>query len=244
MKRPSGSPSATPTPIPRTGLGNRRELMRALDEALDSRAGGVFLVLDLDHFKRLNDLHGHLAGDKVLLRVGRSLKKSGADERLLRATGGDEFAVLLPGADDETAEDVAAKILGRRWRRRCSSRARRSRSPRRSALPALAAASDEETALRQSDVALYAAKRAGRNSFAWFDEELEREITERLKLEEDIRARHQGGRVHAVLPAAGRSRSRQIIGFEALARWRSPTRGLLEAEASSRPPSAPGSSVR
>ena len=102
MKRPSGSPSATPTPIPTTGLANRRELMRSLTDALESRAGGVFLVLDLDHFKRINDLHGHLAGDKVLLRVAEASQKSSPTSACCARTGGDEFAVLLPGANAET----------------------------------------------------------------------------------------------------------------------------------------------
>ena len=61
---------------PGTNLANRRELMRSLSEALDSRVGGQFLVLDLDHFKRLNDLHGHLAGDKVLLSVAEAMQNA------------------------------------------------------------------------------------------------------------------------------------------------------------------------
>ena len=89
---------------------------------------------------------------------------------------------------------------------------------------------DEEAALRQSDVALYAAKRGGRNGFAWFDEELEREITERLKLEEDIRRGIKAGEFVPFFQPLVDLNSRQIIGFEALARWRSPSRGLLEAE--------------
>ena len=62
MRTPSGPRSATPIPIPTTGLANRRELMRSLADALAARAAGVLLLLDLDHFKRVNDLHGHLAG--------------------------------------------------------------------------------------------------------------------------------------------------------------------------------------
>jgi predicted signal transduction protein with EAL and GGDEF domain len=51
---------------PATGLANRRELMRTLSDALETKAAGVLLLLDLDHFKRVNDLHGHLAGDQLL----------------------------------------------------------------------------------------------------------------------------------------------------------------------------------
>ncbi len=215
---------------PATGLGNRRELVRALDEALDHRSGGVFLVLDLDHFKRVNDLHGHLAGDKVLRRVAEVSQKAAPKDACCARTGGDEFAVLLPSVDDATAEKVAAKILeglatplfieGAQIQVTASI-----------GLARLGGCNDEETALRQSDVALYAAKRAGRNAFAWFDRELEREIAERLKLEEDIRAGIKAGEFVPFFQPLVDLNSRQIIGFEALARWRSPSRGLVEAEA-------------
>src|SRR3954468_24265808 len=96
---------------PGTGLGNRRELMRALDHVLERNAGGVFLVLDLDHFKRVNDLHGHLAGDKVLLRVAEALRKSASAGACCARTGGDEFAVLLPGASAREGVRVDVQIL-------------------------------------------------------------------------------------------------------------------------------------
>src|SRR3954466_1102514 len=61
---------------PGTGLANRRELMRAIVEMLDNKAPGVLLLLDLDHFKRVNDLHGHTAGDRVLKAVAEALEQS------------------------------------------------------------------------------------------------------------------------------------------------------------------------
>src|SRR5437868_1655161 len=95
---------------PMTGLANRRELVRALDEAL-SVGKGVFLVLDLDHFKRVNDLYGHLAGDKVLRLVAEAAQKSAPAGSCCARTGGDEFAVLLPVAGAAAAEGIAQAIL-------------------------------------------------------------------------------------------------------------------------------------
>jgi predicted signal transduction protein with EAL and GGDEF domain len=94
----------------------------------------------------------------------------------------------------------------------------------------LSGCADDEAALRQSDVALYAAKRAGRNGFAWFDEELEREISDRLKLEEEIRRGIKAGEFVPFFQPLVDLDSRRIIGFEALARWRSPGGVLLEAD--------------
>lgn len=214
---------------PATGLANRRELMRALEDALQGKAGGILLVIDLDHFKRVNDLHGHLAGDKVLARVADASRKVAPEDACCARTGGDEFAVLLPSSNAAAAEDVAREILaavaeplffeGAQMQVTASI-----------GLARLEDCADEESALRQSDVALYAAKRSGRNGLAWFDKELEREITERLKLEEDIRHGIKAGEFVPFFQPLVDLGTRQIIGFEALARWRSPRRGLLEAE--------------
>jgi predicted signal transduction protein with EAL and GGDEF domain len=97
-------------------------------------------------------------------------------------------------------------------------------------LARLAGCANSETGLRQADVALYAAKRNGRNAFAWYDEELEREISERLKLEEDIRRGIKVGEFVPFFQPLVDLTTRRVVGFEALARWRSPARGLIEAD--------------
>ena len=214
---------------PGTNLANRRELMRSLSEALESGEGGQFLVLDLDHFKRLNDLHGHLAGDKVLLRVAEALQKYAPDGACCARTGGDEFAVLMPGSNEKAAEDVAEKVRSALAAPMFLEGAQVHVTASIGLAP-LPSCDDEEEVLRHSDVALYAAKRGGRNAIAWFDEELARELAERLKLEEDIRRGIKAGEFIPFFQPLVDLNSRQIVGFEALARWRSPARGLLEAE--------------
>jgi len=213
---------------PTTGLANRRELVRALDEALDTKSG-VFLVLDLDHFKRVNDLHGHLAGDKVLRLVAEAARDAAPADACCARTGGDEFAVLLPAADAAAAEAIARNILDR-LSVPSQIEGAQIQVTASIGLAHLSGCTDDEAALRQSDVALYAAKRAGRNGFAWFDEELEREITDRLKLEEEIRRGIKAGEFVPFFQPLVDLDSREIIGFEALARWRSPGGVLLEAD--------------
>ena len=213
---------------PTTGLANRRELVRALDAALLSRTG-VFLVLDLDHFKRVNDLRGHLAGDKVLRLVADAAREAAPNDACCARTGGDEFAILLPVADPEGAEAVAERII-QKLSIPALIEGAQIQVTASIGLTDLSGCADEEAALRQSDVALYAAKRAGRNGFAWFDKELEREISDRLKLEEEIRSGIKGGEFVPFFQPLVDLDTRQIIGFEALARWRSPNGGLLEAD--------------
>lgn len=214
---------------PATGLANRRELMRSLTEALGQKAGGAYLVLDLDHFKRVNDLHGHLAGDKVLLRLADTLRATAPSDACCARTGGDEFAVLLPSADGAAAERIA-KAVQEGVAAPLMVEGAQVQVTVSIGFVRLGECKDEEAALRHSDVALYAAKRAGRNAIAWFDEELERELSERLKLEEDIRKGVRTGEFVPFFQPLVDLSSRQIIGFEALARWRSPSRGLVEAE--------------
>lgn len=215
---------------PATGLANRRELMRSLDEAFEDRKGGVFLVLDVDHFKRINDLYGHLAGDKVLLAIAETLRKTAPKGACSARTGGDEFALLLPDADDAAAE-AAARTIQAAFAAPMFVEGAQVQVTLSIGFSRLADCGDPECVLRHSDVALYAAKRAGRNAFAWFEEELERELSERLKLEEDIRNGIKNGEFVPFFQPLVDLKSRQIIGFEALARWKNPARGLIEAEA-------------
>src|SRR4051812_22438683 len=95
---------------PGTGLANRRELLRSLTEMLEAKTPGVLLLLDLDHFKRVNDLHGHAAGDRLLLAVAAALRKSGPEGACCARTGGDEFGMLFQAVHDSEAEDVARKV--------------------------------------------------------------------------------------------------------------------------------------
>jgi diguanylate cyclase (GGDEF)-like protein len=214
---------------PATGLANRRELQRCLAEAREAKSSGTLLLLDLDHFKRVNDLHGHLAGDRLLSVVADTLRHAAAEATCCARIGGDEFALLLPGVNAAAAERVAGAVIERLATPMILDGAQVQVSAS-IGLAELARGQSDEDLLRQSDVALYAAKRAGRNGFAWFDRELERELTERLKLEEDIRFGIPRGEFVPFFQPLIDLQTRELVGFEALARWRSPTRGFVEAE--------------
>ena len=214
---------------PATGLGNRRELMNALTAAVKAKGSGALLLLDLDHFKRVNDLHGHLAGDQLLKKVGEKLVEASPDGACCTRIGGDEFAVFLDGASHSEAETVARALLdllsipihlG-------SAQAFVSASI---GLAEVRRFQREEDVLHESDVALYAAKRSGRNCFAWFDPELERELSDRVQFEEDLRRGIERSEFIPYFQPLIDLSTRELVGFEALARWRSPTRGFLEAE--------------
>jgi diguanylate cyclase (GGDEF)-like protein len=214
---------------PGTGLANRRELMRSIVDMLEAKSEAVLLLLDLDHFKRVNDLHGHTAGDRVLKAVAEALEKSAPEGACCARTGGDEFAMLFAVGSNSEAEEVAREI------QQCLARpvfveGAQLQVSASIGLSRLDARENETGALRRSDVALYAAKRNGRNAFAWFDEVLEVELSERLKLEENIRTGiKKGDFVPYFQPLIDLS-TQQIVGFEALARWRSPDGTVLDAE--------------
>jgi diguanylate cyclase (GGDEF)-like protein len=214
---------------PTTGLANRRELMRSLDEALEARSAGVLLLLDLDHFKRVNDLHGHQAGDQLLKVIAEALTSAAPDAACVARIGGDEFAMLLCGASPAAGEKVATSVLAR-LEAPVLLRGAQAQVSASIGLALLDRSLDQEDVLRRSDVALYAAKDAGRGCFAWFDQELERVLTDRLKLEEDIRDGIRNGEFVPFFQPLIDLETRGMVGFEALARWRSPTRGFLEAE--------------
>ncbi|MCB1352672.1 MAG: EAL domain-containing protein [Rhodobacteraceae bacterium] len=212
---------------PLTGLPNRRALQDHFDMLAAAGTGGaaVTLLIDLDRFKHVNDLHGHEFGDRMLqLATERIVEDLGPQDFAARL-GGDEFAVVLrPGTPQEAAERIARRLL-----------TRLERPYEAFDIVVLMGASiglsvcelDElhDSALRLADRALYAAKRAGRGRLAWYDDELGARATERAALEADLRlavARHEIVPFFQPIVEIGDGR---IAGYEVLARWEHPERG-------------------
>ncbi len=156
---------------PLTQLANRNYLMQRLDQLLAARLPLSLLYLDLDHFKRINDSLGHEIGDKLLIQIGDRLGQLMPEKSLLSRTGGDEFMLLLDSSDARRAEQLAKSII------------ERFELPVRigqyecfvSPSIGIAVSDGRHSAtelLKRVDLALYAAKDAGRNRTVIYNEAL------------------------------------------------------------------------
>jgi diguanylate cyclase (GGDEF)-like protein/PAS domain S-box-containing protein len=152
-----------------TGVPNRRTFIAVLSDHLASRrredSRGALLVLDLDRFKELNDTLGHAVGDRLLVHAARAMEERLRSSDFLGRLAGDEFAVLLPRADEAEAEHVA-RALAERLREESVPTARgiRQMSASIGVVPLSGAAgASVDRALQSADDAMYAAKAAGRD---------------------------------------------------------------------------------
>ena len=151
---------------PLTGVANRRKMETLLDGAIDrAHASGEPLslaMLDLDHFKSVNDRHGHLVGDQVLIRVARVTAASLRGNDVVGRIGGEEFVLLLPHADADAAGAIAERV-----RQAIAAAGGGPAAPVVTAslgIATLLPGEDAAALLHRADRALYAAKRAGRNA--------------------------------------------------------------------------------
>jgi diguanylate cyclase (GGDEF)-like protein len=215
-----------------TGLPNRRLFLDRLRSwvARAARAGqsGALLYLDLDHFKRVNEDHGHEAGDQLLAAVADRLTHAVREGDVVGRLGADEFTVLLPGVRGNVeAAELARQLLDRL------------RAPlyvgdqthfvSASVGVSLFPADGEEATmlLRKADTAMYRAKETGRGRHVIYDVAMSATDEERRALEEAMRAGSLGNRLALHYQPIVRSGSGEIVGVEALVRWRHPERGLL-----------------
>lgn len=159
-----------------TGLFNRRFLRESLPQLQASAARRksplCVLMIDLDHFKQVNDAHGHLVGDRTLAAVGRALREHSRRSDLVARYGGEEFAVLCPDTDCETALQVAERL--RAAIEQLGAHELGHPGPQTVSLGVAVQSPDEsltpEQLLDQADLALYRAKHRGRNrTVAWVD---------------------------------------------------------------------------
>jgi diguanylate cyclase (GGDEF)-like protein len=210
-----------------TGLANRRELMRVLGDPAIASEGSKLLLLDLDFFKKVNDVHGHVAGDEVLKKVAEIISARAPEGSCCARLGGDEFAILISRKSDEIISEAIENII----RAISEPLVLGTATVHVSASVGIAGMEDgmsAEDCLRRSDIAMYAAKRAGRNCQVWFDEKMECELVERTQLEDEIRDGIAAGEFVPYYQPQIDLGTGELIGFEVLARWCSPTKGFLE----------------
>ncbi|GIF18064.1 diguanylate cyclase (GGDEF)-like protein/PAS domain S-box-containing protein [Actinoplanes tereljensis] len=218
-----------------TQLANRALFRERVSEALRRRGPDddvTVLFLDLDGFKEVNDSLGHLAGDQLLVQVADRLRASVREDDVVARFGGDEFAVLIQAVlSSDDAEQVARRIvevLEQPFRSE-------SRDIHVQASIGLAAASvlgepegdGAEQLMRNADLAMYKAKSAGGACFAAYDPEMLAGLVARLELEADLRAALDRGQLHLHYQPTVDLATSEVIGFEALARWEHPTRGMI-----------------
>lgn len=219
-----------------TGLPNRQLLMDRLRLALAStvRSGktGALLLIDLDNFKTINDTLGHDVGDALLQQVAQRLRACIREVDTVARLGGDEFVVMLEDLDEdvleaaEQAESTGGKIIGELNRvyplgaHECRSTASLGAVLFRSAHMAM------EDLLKQADIAMYQAKKAGRNTLRFFDPQMQESINARVLLEAELRhalAKQQFQLYYQIqVDQLGHP-----FGAEALIRWVHPERGLV-----------------
>ncbi len=213
-----------------TNLANRALFRDRLDQSLAraSRSAATLCVLliDLDGFKQVNDTLGHDAGDLLLAEVAKRFAETSRPGDTLARLGGDEFALLLEDADERSGITVAQRLLevlsepievvGRQLTLGASIGVVTNTGP-----------GSSDDLVRHADVAMYAAKEAGRGRIELYRDGMARELGELLGLEHELRLGLKRDQFKVHYQPLIDLDSGSIIGVEALVRWQSPNRGLV-----------------
>lgn len=213
-----------------TGLANRVSFGKRLEQEIRAADAGnrklAVLCLDLDRFKEVNDLFGHAAGDTMLENVARMVSAELDDAQMMARLGGDEFAVLMPCGHASAAGRLAERILEAL---RYSSA--EGKGPQIATSIGIALypddAIDRAALLSNADTALYRAKSEGRGTYRFFEARMGVEVRERRLLEHDLRHAVARGEMHLVYQPQTEVGNGEVIGFEALLRWKHPVRGYV-----------------
>jgi len=215
-----------------TGLPNRVQMRQTLDEALRNaakrRKGCSLFLIDLDRFKNVNDTLGHPAGDELLRQVAHRLSNVIGDQGQIGRLGGDEFKAVLPGMDDDGRLGILADRLIHQVSMPYTIDGH---TVSIGASVGIAVASPggacADALIRDADLALYAAKAAGRGTHCFFAPEMHSEAKDRQILESDLRNAITREELTLLFQPLVNAITEEVVGFEALLRWDHPTRGRI-----------------
>lgn len=217
---------------PLTGFLNRRSFAQAASELLSRahrRQAVAMLIVDIDGFKNVNEVHGHLTGDNLLRMTAEVISKALPGDALTARLGGDEFAAAFlcdaaSRAEVDRMTDYVVDRLGKPFdlagvHTHVSASVGVARSG--------ADCSTAEALMRRADIAMYAAKKLGRGHFVWFDGSMERELHSRNAIEAGLRSGIPAGEFVPFYEPQIDLVTQSLHGFEMLARWQHPERGLV-----------------
>lgn len=220
---------------PLTDLPNRRQFDEALKAAVDAppRAGAshAVLLLDLNGFKRINDVFGHPIGDELLIHVAARLSGAVRDGDMVARLGGDEFAVLATHlASSETATGLALRIIESLNKTIATASGEHmvgaaigiALTPQNGADPA--------ELLRKADIALYRAKEQGASAMRFFEPAMDAQVRDRDLLERELRRAIEADEIVNLYQPLIDLRTGQVRAFEAMPRWAHAELGTIPAE--------------
>jgi diguanylate cyclase (GGDEF)-like protein/PAS domain S-box-containing protein len=216
-----------------TGLPNRFSLYERLEQGMAFARrfdkSLAIMLIDLDHFKTINDTLGHNIGDQLLIQVARRLEQSVRESDIVARLGGDEFVVVLSGVDKtgngvtEIAEKVVAQlaapytIAGHELRT----------SPSVGICIYPDDATEISELIKNADIAMYHAKATGRGNFQCYTDAMRDKVAERVTVEHELSVALEKAQFVLHYQPQIEPRTGRVVGLEALVRWQHPVRGLV-----------------
>jgi diguanylate cyclase (GGDEF)-like protein len=214
-----------------TGLANRRffqENIKVLFEGRQRDEQFAIMLIDLDRFKPVNDFHGHAAGNAVLCVVADRLRQIVPPKSVIARLGGDEFAVLVTYDGDQEALSVLAQQIIATIKNPISwSQGQVDVDATIGIAIATTENKDPDELLHAADLAMYQGKREGRGAFRFFQAEMAIALKERVQLEADLCSGIIHGEIAPFFQPIVKLPSQELVGFEVLARWHHPTKGVI-----------------
>ena len=226
---------------PLTGCLNRRSMSAATEKlrtAAHARGQAVaYCLIDVDHFKQINDVYGHMAGDDALVELCRRFAEVLPRDARLARLGGDEFACVIaydPGKQ-ERVDDLVIRLFEAASQPFALDRVTIETTICAGIASDEPLAGDEgtlsaETLMHRADIAMYEAKKQGRNRYFWFEASMESQLRFRNELEIGIRRGLQNGEFEPYYEQQIDLETGALAGFEMLARWRSAQLGVVSPE--------------
>ena len=227
---------------PLTGCLNRRAMTQSTEElrARSSAHGKslAFVMVDVDNFKQINDMNGHTVGDKVLAELAERLRDRLPKDALLARLGGDEFAfvVTYDGFNTSRVDDIVMRVFDSLSKGialenlQVEATISIGIATDREAKPIANETLDAATLMHRADIAMYHAKKRGKNRFYWFEPNMENELRFRNELEMGVKRGVFAGEFVPYYEQQIDLETGELTGFEMLARWHSPDLGLVSPD--------------